>query len=275
MKTVVVTDIDNTLAHSGWIPDEHVHAIHQLLADGIDVLAATGRRYRSAASMLAHHGLALPIVALNGSVGFDEVGSRFHHVPFTGAVAHLVVERFTAMSRKLVCHMDLTDNDVWAPEPFPEWFDWDSSCQSIQSVDVASYDWSTPDSPGLLAVEGLFATAVDAGYLVAALAETGAVETVVGRTDTGGFYVHVTPHGVNKAHAAAAYLAGRYLGPVRTIAVGDGTNDVALLDWADVSVSVLGGEVNEHRTSDHSVPPPSELGWVQVVEVVASTAAKL
>lgn len=268
MHALIVTDLDNTFAHSGTIPSAHITALETLQSLGVDVIAATGRRYRSAHNLLNAHGVEVPIVALNGSVGFDVDGTQFHASGFTQEGASALLQVCGALRAAPICFLDSTGTDIWAPREVPEWWEWAAARGHAELLDVFEYDWEASGAPQLLAVEMVLQTRWEAETLTHAIRRRSGAEVVTGRTDAGMWYVHVTPDGVDKATAAQSWRSRKVPQPVVTLAVGDGANDVSMLKWADVAVSIDGGEVNEHHKAQHSVPGPDRHGWAELVGIV-------
>jgi 5-amino-6-(5-phospho-D-ribitylamino)uracil phosphatase len=267
----VVTDLDNTFAHSGMIPEKHIAALETLHTLGVDVVAATGRRYRSARELLADHGISLPIVALNGSVGFDQDGEQFHAQGFTPNEAMALLDICAAAGAAPICCLDSADTDIWAPREVPEWWEWTSARNHAEVLDVFSYDWTARDAPQLLAAEIVLTSWQQASALAGAIQQHSVAEVITGRTDAGMWYVHATPDGVDKATGAEVWRTRKAGQPVFTVAVGDGANDVSMLRWADLGVAIDGGEVNEHHTAHHSVPSPKNHGWAELVGILQLT----
>lgn len=50
------------------------------------------------------------------------------------------------------------------------------------------------------------------------------------------------------------------------IAIGDGSNDVEMLDWAGTSAVIAGGAAEAHGT-DHVLPQPQDGGWACLLDL--------
>jgi hypothetical protein len=112
---LVVTDLDGTL----WGSDERVHArtlaaLSTLETRDVPVLAATGRRLRSASGTLARSGVRLPaLVVLDGALGRDVAARRvFHRAAFGPAAALQVLEAFAAAGLSPCVYVDRENADI-------------------------------------------------------------------------------------------------------------------------------------------------------------------
>src|SRR6185503_15617848 len=94
---IVVTDLDGTLwASEGQVAESTRGALAELDRRGIPLLAATGRRLRSARMALIRAGLGhVPCVGLNGALAADQ-GQVFHSVTFALDDARAVYDIFVA-----------------------------------------------------------------------------------------------------------------------------------------------------------------------------------
>jgi hydroxymethylpyrimidine pyrophosphatase-like HAD family hydrolase len=84
----------------------------------------------------------------------------------------------------------------------------------------------------------------------------------------GQFGLIVNPPGVSKWTGIAAYCRQHDIGPDEVLAVGDGLNDVAMLQQAGTAVGVRGGAPQVLAVSDHLIDPPWSDGWTGVVDLV-------
>ncbi len=78
--------------------------------------------------------------------------------------------------------------------------------------------------------------------------------------------VMVLPSGINKATGLKAALKQRGLSPTEVVAVGDGENDHALLNYCGLSVAVANAVPALQERADWVTPSPAGAGVVQLVE---------
>ena len=65
-----------------------------------------------------------------------------------------------------------------------------------------------------------------------------------------------------------AFCRERDLDPDRVLAVGDGANDVELLEAAKVACAVAGGHAAALALADHVIDPPAAGGWAALLDLV-------
>src|ERR671910_2402512 len=105
---LVVTDLDGTLSDA----QERIHpasarAIRDLVAGGVPVLVATGRRLRMAAAVLEAGGVVAPAVVLDGALGVDLPARRvFHRIAFPTEAARDVLAAFAAADLSPCVYVD-------------------------------------------------------------------------------------------------------------------------------------------------------------------------
>jgi hydroxymethylpyrimidine pyrophosphatase-like HAD family hydrolase len=78
----------------------------------------------------------------------------------------------------------------------------------------------------------------------------------------------VTPLGLSKWVAVTRHCERRGIDPARTLALGDGPNDVELLEAAGVAVVPEDGQALALQHADHVVAPTRDGGWAQVLDLV-------
>ena len=83
----------------------------------------------------------------------------------------------------------------------------------------------------------------------------------------GGSRLTVSPPGVSKVSGVEAFC--RWTGqPFDFAAIGDGVNDVELLDAASISIAVATGYPELVAKADHIINPPQQAGWAAVPQLV-------
>ena len=84
----------------------------------------------------------------------------------------------------------------------------------------------------------------------------------------GGSTLQVRPSGISKWSGVVAFCREHGLDPGRVLAVGDGANDVELLEAAKVACAVAGGHASALALADHLIDPPSAGGWAALLDLI-------
>lgn len=264
--SLVVTDLDGTLWHTD---DEIAPAVVEAVAEvgrrGVPVLVATGRRLASTRGPLGRVGLTPPAVVLNGALGVDlATGERFHRAPFAADEAVAVHAAFAGLGVQPVVHVDHPDVDVFVgPEP--------STNPHHASVLLAARG-AVGDLAAVVAevpVLGFSMIGVEHGLCVAARDAVGTTaETHLDRSlDYAGLAtLTVAPEGQSKWDGVLAFCRLHDLDPGRVLALGDGSNDIELLDGAAVALVPAVAHPAALDRADHVIPAAADAGWTAVLE---------
>ena len=261
--SLVVTDLDGTFWHTDDRIEPAVVAAARAVAErDVPLLVATGRRLTTTRGPLAEVGLTPPAVVLNGALGVDLAdGSRFHRAPYPTEQATAVLAAFRSVGREPVVYVDRPDVDaVLGPAP------------STHPDHARAIGGSPTDLDQVVAedaVLGFSMIGVPHGECVEAAEAVGDVaETHLDRSleFAGLATITVAPFGQSKWDGVLAFCAARGLDPDRVLALGDGTNDIELLDGAAIA---LVPEV-AHRVAldraDHVIGAAADGGWVAVLD---------
>ena len=263
---LVVTDLDGTLSDAAErIHPASVRAIRALEADGIPVLVATGRRLRMACAVLEAAGLTGPAVVLDGALGLDlRDGRVFHQVAFPPGAAGKVLEAFAAAGLSPCVYVDRPGVDLVVgdhPSTHPDhlararpWVAVDDLAHVVEAEPVYAF-----------AVVGRPAALLDP---VPSLVGPAGSASVVHDLIYGGHTVQVRPPRVSKWSGVLAYCAEQGIDPGRVLAVGDGANDLELLDGAAVACVVATAPPAVLARADHLIGPPGSGGWAAVLDLI-------
>jgi hydroxymethylpyrimidine pyrophosphatase-like HAD family hydrolase len=263
---LVVTDLDGTLSDA----DQHIHpasarAVRALEADGIPVLVATGRRLRMARAVLEAGGLAGPAVVLDGALGVDlRDGRVFHRVAFPAWAARRVLDAYAAAGLSPCVYVDRPEVDLVVgehPSTHPD------------HLASARGRVATGDLARVVATEPVYAFAVvgrPAALLAPVLDAVGPAgsASIVHDLVYGGWTVQVRPPGTSKWSGVLAYCADQGIDPGRVLAVGDGANDLELLEGAAVACAVATAVPAVLARAHHVLAPPASGGWAAVLDLV-------
>jgi hydroxymethylpyrimidine pyrophosphatase-like HAD family hydrolase len=265
--SLVVTDLDGTLWRTdGSVHPETARALSALAQRKVPLLVATGRRTRSTQVPLSRIGLAPPAVVMNGAVGVHlSTGERFHLAPFSAADARKVLGEFEACGLSPVVYVEGGDVEVWLsqqPSTHPE------------HVDALRPHAGIGDLHAAIETEivvGFSVLGRPHGELVPAYESIGAVaETHLDRSfdwpGTAG--LTVAPRGQSKWDGVVAFCRSAGLDPVRVLAMGDGPNDVELLEGAAIRLVPENASLAARELAHHLIGPPEQGGWAQVLDFV-------
>lgn len=279
-STLVVTDLDGTL----WDQQKRCHprtlrAIESLEGLGIELLVATGRRIGSAESGLAGNGLCLPTVLLNGAIGVDPLGDT--EKPVSGS----------SIDRQIFHQRSFTDDQSSACLEVFESLDL-SPCVYLADGRVAVGANLTSSSShrnqmgdSLLMLEPREAASefeiLSFGFLgqpEATMRSAAAALDQAASTSNYSLYADrlhnqwsltTQPPGISKREGIEAFIAYRSLGVDRLIVLGDGGNDLEMLEAADIAIGIEGGAPEALDLADLVLPRPAVGGWAGVLDVIA------
>jgi len=261
---VVVTDLDGTLWEGDEVvPAATVAAIHELRRRGIELLVATGRRLRAATRGLAPAGLAPPAVLLSGAIGADlATGDEWHRLAFDAATGAAVLQAFRNANLEPVAYLGTASVDAIAGP----------NC-STTDAHIASFGpWLQRGAPDEVVASG---RAVGFGIIgvdedtlrgVAAVLD-GLASNWLGPDITyGGATLMVGPAGVEKVDGIRTWTQRRGIDPSQVMAIGDGSNDLAMLEWAGTAVAMPSHDPRVTAAADHHLDGPSH--WASVLDLV-------
>jgi HAD superfamily hydrolase (TIGR01484 family) len=263
---LVVTDLDGTLCDAGErIHPRAIAAVRELERAGIPVLIATGRRPRATAWVLEPGGIPGPAVMLDGALGQDlRDGGVFHEAVFLPEDAARVLAAFAAAGLSPSLFVERPGVDmVIGPHP-------DTHPEHL----ARNRAWAARDDLERVArtepVRTIAVVGGDGPRLAEVAATIGAAGSASVTPDLlyGGHTLQVRPPGTTKWSGVLSFCRAHGLDPSRVLAVGDGNNDVELLDAAAIPVAVTGGSPAALAHALHLIGPPATGGWAAILELV-------
>lgn len=263
---LIVTDLDGTLwEREDDVPARTTDAITDVLAGATPLLVATGRRIVSTRRPLARLGIAPPAVVLNGALGLDlATGDRFHTGGFAPAEATRVLGAFDHHALVPCVYVDADTPSVWvgeAPSTHPE--------------HLASFgaDVGTAELPSIVETESVLAFSVlgveraIADRIGATLAGVATPHVAPDRL-YGGFSVTVAPPHQSKWDGISAFCRSRGIDRSAVLAMGDGPNDLEMLEHAAIAVAPADAHPAALELADHVVGTAAAGGWAEVVDLL-------
>ena len=262
--SLVVTDLDGTL----WHTDDHVPepvraAFAEVQARGVPLLVATGRRLGTTLGPLDAHGLSAPVVVLNGALGVLPDGTRFHRAHYPDEEAAAVLEAFRAVDLDPVVYIDDPAHEVvLGPSP-------STNPLHVAALASSARHGDTREAIGSGNVLGFSLIGVEHGIAVraaASIGKSGVTHLDRSLDHPGMLSLTVAPRLRSKWDGVLAYCEHLDLDPAGVLALGDGPNDVELLDGAAVSLVPHGSHPAALERADHVIGPARDGGWAQVLD---------
>lgn len=235
MPYLVATDLDGTLLRrDNTVSDRTRRAIQQATAAGVQIMYATGRPPRRLDSVYATTAFQPVTVCANGALTL-EAGEPLH--------VDAIPDQTVAEVRRILLEMR-TDfvfrTEVWRGH----------TLKMLAAV---------PDAPQHHADEVLTEVRSRAGHLVEPT-----------HSAFGQLLIEMGPSGVTKARAVRRLIAERW--PDHTVvAIGDMPNDLALLEAADLPMTVATGHPWLRDVATRVIPGPEQDGLAQLLEQLAVT----
>lgn len=259
----MATDLDGSL----WWHDHFVHpdslaAWARIEAAGVRIIAATGRREARTRDPLALVGLAPSAVVLNGGIGLHlGTGERFHKGSYGTADAVAVLGAFRSHGLEPCVYVDADDVSVYvAPEPstHPEHL---ASFGTMKRVD---------DLERVVAEEEVLSfSLLGVGRdrldpLAADLAEISVPHCADSIDFPGTGSLTVSPIGLSKWNGILSYCESEGIDATRVLCVGDGPNDVEMLEACAVAAVPVNGSPEAQAVADVSIGHPDDGGWADI-----------
>ncbi len=247
---LVAIDLDGTLVDAqNKIAEEDAQAVREAAAAGIEVVLASGRMHAATAAICTDLGIENPVVAYNGARVTDmRTGEVIFHQPLEKEHAAEIIESIEERG----LHLNLYLDDVLHVREIDAWGK--LYAERTGSVLVASGDLrqfvGTQPTKLLVIAEPERIKELYQEYA----ARYGEVMYV---TITNPEYLEFMNKEVSKGKGLAK--AAEYLGVPReqVLAIGDGFNDKAMLEWAGTAVA-MGNAVDEVKAVADVVAPPLE-----------------
>ena len=225
---------------------------------GLEVVVVTGRMFRSVLPYLRDAGLDGPVICYQGAVVADPVSGRFlRHEPIPLELARDAVAAVEREGHHLNVYVG---DELYVAEVTPE----ARAYADFQHLPVHP-------------VGDLLAWLAEPPTKLVSVGDPVALDRLEARLKArfdGRLHISKSlPHflefaaaGVTKA-AGLEFVAGRLgFARERTVAFGDGENDVELLDWAGYAVAVANAHERVLAVADWVCPGPESEGVAQVVE---------
>jgi Cof subfamily protein (haloacid dehalogenase superfamily) len=264
--SLVVTDLDGTLWGSSTVVHERTWvALAALREVGLRVLAATGRTWKSAQRLLERNDLELPLVALDGAVCRDVDGSLFHRATFSPEDALSVLRALRELEIDPIVHIDSPSAEA-AAEP-------GAALPPGQDNSYGEHLRRFPLDRLVTREPALQFVAYGPREMLEKAAHAAALHghcTINSHTLFGGTALTIDPFGATKWQGVERFCELHGLDRQHVLAVGNGENDVDLLEHARVACAVRDGAEEALAVATHVIDPPDTGGWASILDLLRS-----
>jgi Cof subfamily protein (haloacid dehalogenase superfamily) len=242
-----------------------VAAVAAAREQGIPLLIATGRMFRSVRPYAEQAGVTGPVVCYQGALVADvSTGEFLRHEPIPLELAREAIAELDGAGFPPNCYVD-DELAVARHTPYSQAY---ATFQHIPVREVGDLlGWLDRPPTKLVAVGDPDQLTVLRATLEPLFAGRLYVTTSLP------WLLELGQRGVSKA-TGVGFVAERLgLSRARIVAFGDGENDVELIEWAGFGVSVEEGHARLREAADWVCPGPGEEGVAQVIEAFLHSRA--
>ncbi len=267
--SAVVTDLDGTF----WSTEMTLHpntvtAVSRIDTAGLPFVIATGRRAQSTlAGMVPLEMTERPCVLMNGALVRDRLTDPSFHkdsIPHEDAVRTISV--FRTHGLEPLVYIDHPDEDVLAGPKVAAGESYLSSAPGINHVSDLGAAVAASDVIGF----GAFGYTKDLlESIQREIVEAGLASAIISPSHYEGDHgIMVQGSGVDKATGLDVYCERHGLDRRGLVAVGDGFNDVGMLESAALAIVPTNAPAAVQELADALIAPNEEGGWAQIPEIL-------
>jgi Cof subfamily protein (haloacid dehalogenase superfamily) len=229
------------------------------------VIVVTGRMFRSVRRYLEAAGLDDPVVCYQGAVVADPASGQFLlHEPIPLELAREAIAAVEAEGYPLNCYVD---DELYVAKQTAA----SEAYASFQHLEVHAVgpllDWLREPATKLVAV----GDPVELDGLQTRLVEHFGERMYISKSLP--YFLEFASPDVTKASGLAFVAQHLGFSQERTVGVGDGENDLPLLEWAGYAVAVANADDRVLAEADFVCPSVNEEGVAQVIEAYLDSLA--
>ena len=257
----VFIDLDGTVVHEAELLPNAAAAVAALQATGVPVIVATGRMFASACRFADAMDAADPVVCFQGAlVGRRSSGEILHHAPLAPDPAREILAAILETGE----HVNvMTEDAFYVAEENDEARRYALSARVPINAVGDLLAWL--DQPVTKIVVSGDPTRMD--ELRDWLAPQYGDRAFIAKSLP--FYLEVAAPGVHKGAGCDVVADILGLDAARCVAIGDGENDIELLEWGGFGIAVDGGHPRLLDEADWIAPSIDEHGVPRVLAAIA------
>ena len=266
-RLLVALDVDGTILDiNGRVSERMMASLARLRTYGVQIVISTGRGIQAALPVAYHVGLTDGwMICANGAITLRMDPAAPGGYEIADAVTFDPADAIAALTRAVpdgIVAVEVLGDGFKVSRPFP-----DGELIEAQRVVSLEEMSAQPVTRVVLRAPGM-----DVGEFSTLVAGCGlhSVEYAIGWTA----WLDVAPEGVTKASALQSLAARLGTGASRTIAVGDGTNDVEMLRWAGIGAAMGSAPESVKESSDIVTGPVWHDGCAALLDAVVERTRK-
>lgn len=261
----VFVDLDGTVVHHAELLPTAVDAVAALQAAGVPVVVATGRMFLSACRFADLLDAADPVICFQGAlVGRRSTGEILHHEQLEVEAAREIVAAIVETGEHLNV---MTADAFYVAEDNAEAQRYAQSARVPVNAVGDLVAWL--DQPVTKLVVSGEPERMDA--LRDALVPRFGDRAFIAKSLP--FYLEVAAPGVHKGVGCQVVADLLGIDRARCVAIGDGENDLELIDWAGFGIAVGGGHPELVANADWVAPSIDDDGVPRVLQAIAEARA--
>lgn len=265
----LVTDLDGTF----WTTDMTLHqasidAVASLDTAGVRFVIATGRRAQSTLGGMVPLGLAdRPAILMNGALARDRLdGPSFHRSAIATQDAAKIRDIFVDHALEPLVYIDDPHEDVLAAPGVSAGESYLGNAPGVRRVE----DLGLAIEQSVVIGFGAFGFGIDHLRAVKAKIDTEAIATAFISPShyEGDHGIMVQGNGVDKATGLDAYCERHGLDRTKLAVVGDGFNDVGMLESAAIAIVPTNAPQEIQALANALIEPNEVGGWLAIPEIL-------
>jgi Cof subfamily protein (haloacid dehalogenase superfamily) len=268
---LIAFDLDGTLLKApNETPGDRIRRLQgSAKSFGVRITLATGRTLKGAQNTLYALGDlgAMPIILYNGSLVIEPgLGKVVAHRQIDNRAVNAVLRAAKACDAEIFIYtVDAPNNSRGIGSLETVWYfgHGESMLREYNGMPTVRLATDSIEMPAT-AILILLPAIIDQSPLISALQFIEGISL----TSSGGRYIEIRPLGSSKAAAMQDLCRSLRLQQSNVLAVGDNDNDVELLEWAGIGVSVKGASPAAAIASNYVSRFGAERAAIEVLDLV-------
>ena len=242
--------------------------VARLDENGIPFVIATGRRGRGTRHGLEPYGLGdRPAILMNGAIVRETLdGKSIAAIAIPPDAALGVLELFREGNLEPAVYVDHPENDMLIGEGAAAGEAYLSTTVGFERVDSVERAMAASTVIGFGAFGFPYelldpiCSAINDAALAAAVIGVSLIE--------GGHGIMVQPHEVHKQVGIETWCAHAGIDPTRLAVIGDGHNDIEMLEAAKIAIVPDNAPPEILELADATIPPNEDGGWEEIPDLL-------